>query len=44
VVAEYSPDDTVDYSLHSQASIWLKMTLFSEPGVAVLNVPFHFED
>jgi len=40
IVPEFVPEDWVDNMLHDQTSFWLKRTLFSEPGVVVLNVPY----
>jgi len=41
VVPEYAPTNAADAMLHDQTSFWIKRQLFGEPGVIVVDVPYH---
>ena len=46
IVPEYAPANAADGMLHDQTSFWIKRQLFGEPGVIVVDVPYHpsFDD
>ncbi len=46
IVPEYAPTNAADGMLHDQTSFWIKRQLFGEPGVIVVDVPYHpsFDD
>lgn len=44
IVPEFAPESLPDTMLHDQTSFWLKQTLFGEPGVIIVDVPYHMDD
>ncbi|MHB1340648.1 MAG: APC family permease [Coriobacteriia bacterium] len=41
IIPEFVPEDRVDFMLHDQTAFWIKQVLFVEPGVIVVDVPYH---
>jgi hypothetical protein len=43
VLPEFVPDDIADAMLHTQTPLWIKAALYDEPGVIVVDVPYHLK-
>ncbi|TLM78502.1 MAG: APC family permease [Actinobacteria bacterium] len=43
VLPEFVPEDIADATLHTQTPLWIKTALYDEPGVIVVDVPYHIK-
>lgn len=41
ILPEFVPENAVDFMLHDQTPLLIKQTLYAEPGVIVVDVPYH---
>lgn len=41
ILPEFVPENLTDAVLHNQTPFWIKTAMFDEPGVIVVDVPYH---